>query len=90
MLTLGNKMQLDQNIMLSTIKHGLLPELRAYVISHNVGNISDLIQRAQLGETIQQLNKNSRDALVHFANPIVKTAKTEDLKDIFLQSNNEI
>ena len=90
MLTLGNKMQLDQNIMLSTIKRGLLPELRAYVISHNVNNISDLIQRAQLGETIQQLNKNSRDAHVHFANPIVKTAKTDDLKEVILQSNNEI
>jgi hypothetical protein len=53
MITIGNKLQLDANIMLSTIKRGLLPHIRLHVMSHNADNINSLIQQATLAETFR-------------------------------------
>lgn len=50
MQTLGNKLQLNENIMVSTIKQGLLPAIRVHVLSHNVTDVTSLIQQATLAE----------------------------------------
>jgi hypothetical protein len=55
MLTLGNKLQLNENTMVSTIKRGLLPAIRVHVLSHNVDNVTSLIQQASLAESYQHL-----------------------------------
>jgi hypothetical protein len=57
MMSLGNKLGLNVPTMLSTIKRNLLPELRAYVISHNVADLTQLLQRAELFEQIQSWTK---------------------------------
>jgi hypothetical protein len=88
LLSLGNKIGLDANLMLATIKRGLLPELRAYVMSHNVNNITELQQRCQLGETIQSLSKPNT-AKVHFTTPLATETKDNTQSDI-IRSNNEL
>jgi hypothetical protein len=55
MLTLGNKLQLNENTMVSTIKRGLLPAIRMHVLSHNVADVTSLIQQATLAESYQHL-----------------------------------
>jgi hypothetical protein len=58
MLTLGNKLQLNENTMVSTIKRGLLPAIRVHVLSHNVADVTSLIQQATLAESYQHLTKS--------------------------------
>jgi hypothetical protein len=89
MLSVGNKLQLNNNVMLATIKRSLLPELRAYVMSHNVANLNDLLQRAQLGEMIQNITCPTPQSKVHFATPATSN-KNDDLQSELLQSNNEL
>jgi Retrotransposon gag protein len=55
MLTLGNKLQLNENTMVNTIKRGLIPAIRVHVLSHNVGDVTSLFQQATLAESYQHL-----------------------------------
>jgi hypothetical protein len=92
LLSLGNKINLNANIMLAAMKRGLLPELRAYVMSHNVTNIIELQQRCQLGETIQALTK-PQTAKVHFTQPtttFTHDANEQQLRTEILQSQSEL
>jgi hypothetical protein len=43
MMSLGKKLGLNVPTMLSTIKRNLLPEFRAYVVSHNVADLTQLL-----------------------------------------------
>jgi hypothetical protein len=54
-LSLGNKLQLNENNIMAAIKRGLMPTIRLHVLSHNVNNITLLLQQATLAESYQQL-----------------------------------
>jgi hypothetical protein len=89
MMSLGNKLGLNVPTMLSTIKRNLLPELRAYVISHNVADLTQLLQRAELFEQIQSWTKPQTKS-VQFQTVADTNTTDAGLTNKLIQSNNEI
>jgi hypothetical protein len=77
MLTLGNKLQLNENTMVSTIKRGLLPAIRVHVLSHNVADVTSMIQQATLAESYQHLlNPNTAPVANGQNSPFTTTTAT--------------
>jgi hypothetical protein len=89
MMSLGNKLGLNVPTMLSTIKRNLSPELRAYVLSHNVADLTQLLQRAELFEQIQSWTRPQTKS-VHFDVAADTLTTDAGLTTKLLQSNNEI
>jgi hypothetical protein len=80
MLTLGNKLQLNENTMVSTIKRGLLPAIRVHVLSHNVADVTSMIQQATLAESYQHLlNPNSTTPVATGQNSPFTTTTTANV-----------
>ena len=79
MMSLGNKLRLDANSIIATIKCGLLEPIKIHVMSHNVNDAQALIQQAELAETY--LVKPHGAQRVHFDTsvefPTIYSTKTE-------------
>ena len=78
-MSLENKLQLDANSIIATIKCGLLEPIKIHVMSHNVNDAQALIQQAEVAETY--LVKPHGAQRVHFDTsvefPTIYITKTE-------------
>jgi hypothetical protein len=55
MMTIGNKIQINANQIISQIKRGLAPPIKMHVLSHNINDLNTLIQQATIAENYQPL-----------------------------------
>ena len=66
MMSLGNKLHIDANNMIATIKRGLLEPIKVHVLSHDVNDIQTLLQQALLAETYLLKPQANTSPRVHF------------------------